>query len=138
MDGRGRIMLPAPFRDLVRDELILMLWTENAVKAFTPETFNVWLQEHGTRILQSNALVLRRMIGSSTRVSVDDAHRLVIPPMVRSFMGYTTSAGAVFLVGTGDCFELWRPENFLAYAGQHFRDSQVREEAHDIGEARMP
>lgn len=136
-DGKGRIMLPVPFRKLVSNKLVLMCRTERAVAAFTPETFNKLLESEARPVFESNLPTIRRMLGSAMEVNVESNWRFTVPEAMRRYCGMDVTS-QVIVVGTGDSFEIWTLPEFAAYAREAFKDTTVREEALLTGARRLP
>jgi len=62
------------------------------------------------------ARLLRRLIFSSAnRVEVDKVGRILVPQFLRDAAGLETN---VVIIGSGDYFEIWSPENWSEQAEQ--------------------
>jgi len=111
IDSKGRLTVPARFRELLNDGAIvtqgfdrnLMVLTETGFTAMT-------LQVNKKSLTDPTARDLRRLLFSTAdRVVPDSNGRILIPSFLRE--QYQLDGEAV-LVGVGDYFEIWQPEDW--------------------------
>lgn len=107
LDGKGRITVPARWRDMlvatVQGQLVVV---KNPDRCLSLYPLPVWEQ------FESNVLSLpvedeawrRIFVGSATEVEIDSASRVLIPPELRSWAGLERE---VKFMGVGPNFELW-------------------------------
>lgn len=129
LDGKGRVSLPAGFRDVLRaqnpdkpagtpDEFILIPATdgEEMHLALTPaghEQLIATLTEVEYDSPEEEEATRLRYIGLARQISVEDGGRFVLAKDLREALGLTD---AVHFVGDGGTFQLWEPGTF---AGRH-------------------
>lgn len=135
VDAKGRVSLPAPLRQVVEKRLHPELSASDfpaderkinlgeheelaCLEGFDP-TYTRYLAEEVTRRaahggdgdggLAAWNREAADLFSAAVPVNYDDAGRMVISAMHRSFVGITNLA---FFVGVGRSFQIWSPENF--------------------------
>ena len=107
MDGKGRLSIPARYRDVLMamagGQLVVCKSPAGCLKLFP---LPVWEQfEAGLVTLALEQEGWRRLyVGSATDVEMDGAARVLIPPELRKWAGLERD---VKLMGMGSYFELW-------------------------------
>jgi MraZ protein len=107
LDGKGRITVPARWRELlmahVNGQLVVAKNPDGCLSLYP---LPVWEQfESSVLSLTTEDEAWRRFfIGSATEVEVDSASRVLIPPELRSWAGLERE---VKFMGVGSHFELW-------------------------------
>jgi MraZ protein len=107
LDGKGRITVPARWRELlmaqVNGQLVVAKNPDGCLSLYP---LPVWEQfESSVLALTTEDEAWRRFfIGSATEVEVDSASRVLIPPELRSWAGLERE---VKFMGVGGHFELW-------------------------------
>ena len=119
LDGKGRVTVPARWRDMLmanaNGQLIVAKNPDGCLSLFplsTWETFETTVLSLPTQ----NDAWRRFFIGSATDVEIDSASRVLIPPELRVWAGLEDK---VKFMGVGSHFELW---------------DQARHEAHEAAE----
>jgi MraZ protein len=115
MDPKGRISLPAKFRDAFKPGVHLTLGQEGCLYAFPQEE---WLREK--QRVEERALAnpssrgyTRVFFGNAEHVDLDAQGRLVVPRRLREKAGL---ARDVAVVGVSDRLEIWSLEAWERYA----------------------
>jgi MraZ protein len=106
IDEKGRITIPARFRELLEDGAYITRGLDKNLMVLTASSFEV-ISERITKMSLTNPLArdLRRvMFSSADRVDVDRAGRMLIPAYLRE---YALLENSVTVVGNGDYFEIW-------------------------------
>ena len=107
LDGKGRITVPARWRDVLMATVQgQMVVTKNPDGCLSLYPLPVW------EAFENNVLALtteddawrRFFIGSATEVELDSAARVLIPPELRAWAGLERE---VKFMGVGAYFELW-------------------------------
>ena len=107
LDGKGRITVPARWRDVLMATVQgQMVVTKNPDGCLSLYPLPVW------EAFENNVLALtteddawrRFFIGSATEVELDSAARVLIPPELRAWAGLERD---VKFMGVGAYFELW-------------------------------
>ena len=118
MDEKGRVAIPARFRDelsQLQDELIFVTrWRRRerpCLDAYPASQF-VRLQKRLGKLDRFNSkreIFESWYIGAAQDVRLDAQHRLLIPPQLRE---YAQLGRDVVLAGAGDRFRIWNKELF--------------------------
>jgi MraZ protein len=113
IDEKGRITVPARFRELLEDGAYITRGLDKNLMILTSSSFDV-MSDRVTKMSVTNPLArdLRRVIFSGAdRVDVDRAGRMLIPAFLRE---YAQLGSSVTVVGNGDYFEIWSTESWQA------------------------
>lgn len=111
IDPKGRLTVPARFRELLDEGAIITQGFERNLMVLTDAGFSAMTNKVNQQSLTDpTARDLRRLLFSSAdRVSPDGNGRILIPTFLRE--GNDLDGEAV-LVGVGDYFEIWTPEEW--------------------------
>ena len=124
MDKKGRVSLPAPFRDAFADGLVVMRGMDKCVAVYSalewPRIANS-LRELPLANPRAR-LVQRRLISAAVSPEVDKAGRIIIPQALRTYASLTQE---VVLIGMINKLEVWDKDlwtTYLASADDNFED----------------
>ena len=123
LDDKGRLTVPARFRDvLLSDGAYVMQGFDQNLMVLPSETFETLSHRiNGMSMTDPTARLLRRLLFSTAdRVEVDKVGRILLPQFLRDSAGLQAS---VIVVGNGDYFEIWSPEDWDAQDDQ-LQDAQ--------------
>jgi MraZ protein len=115
LDGKGRLTVPARWRDLLVSAVGGQLMVSKShVRCLSLFPRPVWDQfETRLNALPASADGLRRLyIGSATAVAIDGASRVLLPPELRAWAGLERE---VIFMGLGNRFELWDRARYEAH-----------------------
>jgi MraZ protein len=107
LDGKGRITVPARWRDMLMDSVKgQMVVAKSADGCLGLYPLPVWeqVEAHVLALPSENDAWRRFFIGSATEVEIDTASRVLIPPELRAWAGLEKD---VKFMGVGPHFELW-------------------------------
>lgn len=115
LDNKGRLTIPARYRDLLEDGAYLTQGFDRNLMVMTVSAFDALSRRvNGMSITDSRARLLRRLLFSSgERVDVDKAGRILIPQFLRQSASLDSDA---MVVGGGDYFEIWSPGHWAEQA----------------------
>jgi MraZ protein len=115
MDPKGRISLPAKFREAFRAGVHLTLGQEGCLYAFPPDEWSKEKERVEERALanQSSRGYTRVFFGNAEHVDLDAQGRLVIPRRLREKVGLQKD---VAVVGVSDRLEIWDSQEWARYA----------------------
>ena len=111
LDSKDRLTVPAKFRELLDEGAYVMQGLDKNLMVLTEAAFQVVYQ----RITQMSitdplARDLRRLIFSTAaQAEVDKSGRILIQKFLRDLVSLGSE---VVLVGQGDYFEIWSPEEW--------------------------
>lgn len=113
LDKKGRLTIPARFRDLLREGAYLVQGFDRNLMVLTPPVFQqIYRRVNALSMTDPVARQLKRLIFSAASpVEVDSAGRILIPPYLREAVGLD---GEAVIVGVGDYFEIWPPQDWEA------------------------
>lgn len=113
IDEKGRLTIPAKFRELIADGAYVTRGFDTNLLVLTPTSFEIISQRvRQMSITDQTARLLKRLIFSSAeRVEVDRNGRILIPQWLRASVGIEKTA---VVVGAGEYFEIWAPEQWAA------------------------
>lgn len=113
IDNKDRLTVPARFRELMSEgayivrgfDKNLMVLTTKAFEAISQRLEQMSVTDPLTRALR------RLIIGSASRLEIDKAGRILIPEFLCQTVGLACDHEAI-LVGQGNYFEIWSPEEW--------------------------
>lgn len=121
LDDKGRIILPAKFRDGLAGGLVLTKGQDRCLVVWPRTEFDTYAA--GLRAsAQSNSRVralTRVFFSSAFDESVDKQGRLTIPPVLREYAGLDRE---LTVVGADTRVEIWSTELWDAYLSRHEAD----------------
>jgi MraZ protein len=116
MDDKGRVIIPARFRDLIRaggGDRVMVSRMDGCLVAYP---LDAWRDiENRLVALAQKSESMRRFrrvfIGGAHECSCDKQERILIPPMLREYAGFEKD---IVLVGVLDHFEIWSRDTWEA------------------------
>lgn len=126
LDNKGRLIIPARFRDLLADGAYIIQGLDQNLMVLTSKTFELINQRVDSEsITDPKVRLLRRLIYSTgERVEIDGAGRILIPQFLRQAAGLDTE---IIIVGVGNYFEIWSPERWNEQLAQ-IQDTKANEQ----------
>ena len=113
IDEKGRLTIPARFRDLVGEGAYVTRGYDRNLMVMTEDYFTrVYNLIDSMNTADPLTRDLRRLIlGSAYGVEVDKAGRILLPQNQRQFLSLESEA---VVVGQGEYFEIWHPADWQA------------------------
>ena len=113
LDSKGRLTVPARFRNLMADGAYITQGFERNLMVLTAVTFQqVCERVNGKSITDPNARQLKRLLfATADRVELDRSGRILIPQFLREVVQLD---GEAVVVGVGNYVEIWSPEAWAA------------------------
>jgi len=115
IDGRGRMPIPARYRDAFGEGIVLVQSPDGCIDIYTPSGYDAWasylIKERPNR--QRSRRLRRGFFGRSIDTDVDRQGRILVPAFLRQ---HADLSGAVLIVGRGECLEVWNPRRWEAEA----------------------
>ena len=114
LDDKGRLMVPARYRDLLAAGAFITQGFDKCLMVLTDAHFKeVYTIITGMNMADPTARELRRMILSNAYpVEVDKVGRILVPQNLREFLG--VASGELWVAGQGEYFEVWSPADWKA------------------------
>jgi transcriptional regulator MraZ len=115
MDPKGRISLPAKFREALKAGVHLTLGQEGCIYVFAPDEWKKEKERVEARALANRASrgYTRVFFGNAEHVDLDAQGRLVIPRRLRDKVGLDRD---VSVIGVSDRLEIWSTDEWERYA----------------------
>lgn len=115
IDAKGRLILPAKFRDELGSHCVVTRGLEGCLSVYT---MDAWLTlANSMKKLKASKESVRAfkrfLFGSAADVEFDKQGRILIPPTLRTYAKLTKD---VTVLGTGDKVEIWDTAAYEAYA----------------------
>ena len=112
LDDKGRLMIPARYRDLLAAGAFITQGFDKCLMVMTDAYFKeVYERINNMNMADASARMLRRLILSNAYpVEVDKVGRILVPQNLREFLG--VSSGELTVAGQGDYFEVWTPADW--------------------------
>ena len=109
LDDKGRLMIPARFRELLEGGAFITQGFDKCLMVMTEAYFKqVYERIEAMNLADPTARLLRRLILSNAYpIEVDKVGRILVPQNLRAFLGITS--GELVVAGQGDYFEVWMP-----------------------------
>ncbi len=106
LDDKGRVVVPPPFRDFLRDGLVLTRGLEGCLYVFPLATWSrIERQLEGLPLTDAEARRFVRFFYSGAhKTKLDKGGRVLIPPNLRQFAGLESG---VVVAGAPDRIEIW-------------------------------
>ena len=133
LDAKGRLSLPAKFRNGMPGSLIVAKGLEHCLYVYSSEDYETFLNqltEPGD--FDPKFRQVRRFFTSGAKEDeLDSAGRISIPAVLREYAGLDRD---VAVIGNGDRIEIWDAAAWAAYNGEtEGRIEEVTSELADLG-----
>ncbi len=109
LDDKGRLMIPARFRELLEGGAFITQGFDKCLMVMTETYFTqVYERIEAMNLADPTARLLRRLILSNAyQVAADKVGRILVPQNLRAFLGIEN--GELIVAGQGEYFEVWTP-----------------------------
>ncbi|HZC27411.1 MAG TPA: division/cell wall cluster transcriptional repressor MraZ [Actinopolymorphaceae bacterium] len=116
LDEKGRLFLPAKFRDELAEGLVVTRGQERCLYVWpTPEFARLTEQMREAPVTNKAARdYLRMLFAGASDETPDKQGRITIPPMLRDYAGLTRDC---VVIGAMNRMEIWDAEAWTRYAG---------------------
>ncbi len=114
LDDKGRLFLPAKYREEVAGGVVLTKGQERCLYVFTADGFAARAEQLQAAPLSARAArdYGRQFFGSASDEVPDKQGRITVPPALRAYAGLTRD---VVVVGANTRFEIWDEAAWRAY-----------------------
>jgi len=108
LDEKGRLMIPAPFRQELEGGAFITQGFDRCLMVMTESYFGqVYERINGMNLADPAARMLRRLILSNAySIVLDKVGRILVPQNLRQFGDFDAEA---IVAGQGEYFEVWTP-----------------------------
>ncbi len=113
LDAKGRLAIPARFRDAVAEGLVLTRGIDRCLALYPLEAWRPLAEKvSALPISDPDARNFRRMVfAEAADLTLDAQGRILIPPELRRYAGLEREA---FVVGVDASIEIWSPDRWQA------------------------
>ena len=119
LDAKGRVFIPAKWRECVGDTLVLTLGLLETTRASCLSGMSLEEWERFSQKLSAlpvtdtkGQAIRRKLYSLAAACEIDKQGRILIPAQLRELTGLTKDAT---LIGVGERVEIWNPETLTAY-----------------------
>ena len=114
LDEKGRLFLPAKFRDALQDGVVVTQGQENCLVVWPPEVFDVEADKAAERSMTDKAArgYQRMFFSGGDEVVPDKQGRVSISAALREYAGLEKD---VVVIGVRNRLEIWNPAAWDAY-----------------------
>jgi len=121
IDSKGRVIVPAKFREQIGDTFILAMWLDKCLMMVAPEEWED-LCESMTKLStakRESRAFTRMLFSSATECDADKQGRILIPAKLRE---YAKLSKSVSFIGVSKRIEVWATETWEEYSSQAEED----------------
>jgi MraZ protein len=114
LDDKGRVILPARFRDELANGLVLTRGQERCIYVFTSKDFDAHVERLREAPLTSKAGrdFIRHFLSGASFEIPDKQNRVTIPPALRDYAGLERD---LTVIGAGNRAEIWSGVAWQSY-----------------------
>lgn len=115
LDEKGRVILPAKFRDELAEGLVLAPNQEHSIVVWPKAVFEAEAQKalESPSTLQKVRDYTRMLAATATEETPDKQGRIMIPPLLRQWAGLERD---IVVIGALNRVEMWSPQGWEAYS----------------------
>ncbi len=130
LDEKGRLFLPAKFRDQLAEGVVVTQGQENCLVVWPPAVFDREADRAAERPLTSKAArsYVRMFFSGGEETTPDKSGRIGIPAPLRDYAGLEKE---VVVIGVRDRLEIWNPTSWEAYQADEVRRFAALDEDDD-------
>ena len=113
LDPKGRVALPATFRNRLEPRCYLVLGQDKCISVVTVAVSLSWAKEMTEAVKrgEKTRAELRAMAANMVEVAVDSQGRVTLDDNLRQFAGLSVGS-KVIVSGAVDSVEIWEPNRF--------------------------
>ena len=117
LDEKGRLAIPARFRDLLADGLVLTRGIDQCIAAYPRAAWERLAEQvNALSMADRDARQFRRMVfAEAADVMLDRQGRIMVPPELRRYAGIDRET---VIVGVHTAIEIWSPARWEEISGQ--------------------
>ena len=132
MDSKGRIVMPAKFRDGLGTSFIITRGLDNCLLAYTMSVWeNIEAKASQFPMTDRDARrFLRYFIGAANEAEPDAQGRFIIPQSLREHANFKKD---VVSIGLTNRIEIWSKENWDEYYAENGIDDALAEKMSQLG-----
>lgn len=128
IDKKGRIIIPAKFREAFGKELIVAKGLDGCLNLYTIEQWNTLMKQLMSlpNTKKETRLFKRNLAAKASECEIDGQGRILIPA---NLVKEADLKKECYVIGTGNTVEIWSKERWEAYNEEHSDDFEEVAEA---------
>jgi MraZ protein len=113
LDPKGRLALPAKFREQLPTGSVVTIAPENCLRVYPPDEWDRVTEQHRVSgaTLSSERNLIRRLFAEAHEIEFDGQGRVLIPAALRAG---AEIAGVAMVVGVNNVVEIWSEPRWQA------------------------
>lgn len=132
LDPKGRLTIPARFRELLGDTFILTKGLDRCLFVYPKDEWAVLEQKlKSLPFTQKDARAfIRFFFSGAVEIEMDKQGRILVPPQLRDYAGIDRD---IIIIGVSNRAEIWSVEEWEAYSRQASASYEEIAEKLDLG-----
>lgn len=132
LDPKGRLIIPARFRELLGDTFILTKGLDRCLFVYPKDEWAVLEQKlKSLPFTQKDARAfIRFFFSGAVEIEMDKQGRILVPPQLREYAGIDRD---IIIIGVSNRAEIWSLEEWEAYSKQASASYEEIAEKLDLG-----
>lgn len=121
LDDKGRLTLPAKFREELGDGLMVVKGQDRSLAVYPKAEFLVRAKKaaEASRTNPKARAFVRNLAASADEQTLDSQGRISVSAMHRDYAGLTKEC---VVIGNVDFIEIWDAESWVEYSAEHEED----------------
>jgi MraZ protein len=117
LDEKGRIFLPAKFRDELSEGLVVTMGQERCLNVWPSAQFRAYTQalDKNRDASKADRAFMRMLFAGASAENADRQGRVTLPPVLREYAGLDRDC---IVIGAFDHIEIWDAESWAAYSAE--------------------
>jgi MraZ protein len=119
LDEKGRVILPAKFREEFAGGLVMTRGNDGCVFVYSEREFqklHTRMEEQAPKLDADRRAYMRMFLSAATQEIPDKQFRITIPALLRKFARLERDLA---VIGAGSRAEIWDAETWEAYSAEH-------------------
>ena len=112
LDDKGRLILPAKFRDQLAEGIVITKGQERCLFVYTAAAFSTKADSHPEPTTKAGRDFQRLLFAGASDEVPDRTGRITVPAHLRTYAGLTRDC---VVTGVNDHLEIWDAETWRAY-----------------------
>lgn len=112
MDAKGRVFLPAKFRETVGNAVYMTKGSDNCIFVFSEKRWYAFAKEIASKTIGKGGASQRAILGNACRSEIDPQGRITVSQNLRKFADLVKD---VVVVGAMTRIEIWNADKWDSY-----------------------
>ncbi len=117
LDDKGRIFLPAKFRDELSEGLVVTRGQERCLNVWPSAEFRTYTQnlDKDRDASKADRAFMRMLFAGASAETADKQGRVTLPPLLREYAGLSRDC---IVIGAFDHVEIWDADSWTTYSAE--------------------